>query len=77
VSGYPENAHRAGADFHDEQNVESAQRDRVEGEEVGGQQPSGLSAQEASPAGAYSAGCWPEAAGGEDAADGPRAKAVP
>ena len=32
-----ENVHRAGADFHDEQNVESAQGDGVEGEEVGGE----------------------------------------
>jgi hypothetical protein len=36
VSGHPENVHCAGADFHDEQNVESVQRDGVEGEEVGG-----------------------------------------
>lgn len=34
VRGHSENVH--GADFHDEQNLESAQRDRVEGEEVGG-----------------------------------------
>jgi hypothetical protein len=32
---------------------------------------------EGSPAGVYSAWCWPEAGGGEDAADGPRAQAVP
>jgi hypothetical protein len=36
VSGHPENVHCAGADFHDEQNLESVQRDGVEGEEVGG-----------------------------------------
>jgi hypothetical protein len=37
VSGHPENVHRAGADFHDEQNLESVQRDGVEGEKIGGQ----------------------------------------
>jgi hypothetical protein len=37
VGGHPENVHRAGADVHDEQNVESAQREGVEGEEVGGE----------------------------------------
>jgi hypothetical protein len=36
VSGHPEDVHRAGADFHDEQDIDSAQRDRVEGgEQVG------------------------------------------
>lgn len=42
LSGHAENMHRAGADFHDEQHVESAQRDGVEGEEVGGKQRGGL-----------------------------------
>ena len=36
VSGHPENVHCAGADFHDEQNLESVQRDGVEGEKIGG-----------------------------------------
>jgi hypothetical protein len=77
MGGHPENVHRAGADFHDEQNGESAQGDGVESEEVGGQQPGGLSAQESSPAGVCSAWCWPEAGGGEDAADRACAQAVP
>jgi hypothetical protein len=33
VSGGPKDVHRAGADLHDEQDVDSAQRDGVEGEE--------------------------------------------
>jgi hypothetical protein len=41
----------SGANFHDEQDVESAQGDGVEGEEIGGQQAGGLSAQEAPPVG--------------------------
>jgi hypothetical protein len=65
--------HRAGAAFPDEQSVESAQRDDVDGEEVGGQQTGGLSAQEASPAGVCSAWCWPEAYRADtQRPDGPR-----
>jgi hypothetical protein len=37
MGGHPENVHRAGADFHDEQNVASTQGDGVKSEEVGGE----------------------------------------
>jgi hypothetical protein len=77
VGGHPEEMDPAGAHFHDEQDVESAQPDGVEGEEVGGQQTGGLS-----PQGGPSPGvCWtwwrPEAGGGQDRADGVGAHAVP
>jgi hypothetical protein len=49
-----------------EQDVDSAQRDRVEGEQVGGQQSGGLSAQEAPPSGVGPAWCWAESSGGQD-----------
>jgi hypothetical protein len=38
VSGHPKDVHLAGADLHDEEDVDPAQRDGVDGEEVGGQQ---------------------------------------
>ena len=77
VSGHPEQVHPAGAHLHHEQNVESAQPDGVEGEEVGGQQTRRLSAQESSPPSVGSARCWAESGGGQDPADGAGAHAVP
>ena len=44
VRGHPEDVHSAGAHLHHEQNIEPAQGEGVEGAEVGGQQPGGLSA---------------------------------
>lgn len=69
MSGHTGQMHPAGAHFHDKQDIEPAQCDGVQGEEVGGQQPSGLSAQESSPAGACSPWCRPEAGSSQDAAD--------
>ena len=46
MGGDAEEMDPAGADFHHKQNVKAAQRDGVEGEEVGGRQSGGLSAQE-------------------------------
>jgi hypothetical protein len=43
VCGHAEQVDPPGVDFHHEQNVKAAQRDGVEGVEVGGQQPGGLS----------------------------------
>jgi hypothetical protein len=66
VSGHPKDVHFAGPDLHDKQDVDPAQRDRVEGEEVGGQQSGGLSAQEGPPSGVRPAWCWSESSGGQD-----------
>jgi hypothetical protein len=49
----------------------------VEGKEVGGQQPGGLSAQEGSPPGVGSAWCRTEAGGGQNPADRACTQAVP
>jgi hypothetical protein len=46
MRGHPENVHGAGADLHHEQHIEPAQVDRVEVEEVGGEQAVRLVAQE-------------------------------
>jgi hypothetical protein len=66
VSGHPKDVHRAGADLHEEQDVDPAQGDGVEGEEVGGQQSGGPSAQEGPPSGVGPAWCWAESSGGQD-----------
>ena len=77
VGGHAEEVDSSGAHFHDNQDVESAQRDGIESEEIGGQQPGGLGTQEAPPAGVCSAWCGPKARGGQDAADRARAQAMP
>jgi hypothetical protein len=77
MSSYAEDVDSSGAYFHDEQHIESVQGDGVNSEEVGGQQPGGLSAEEGSPAGVCSAWCGAEAGGGQDPADGACAEAVP
>jgi hypothetical protein len=51
VGGHPEYGHCASLDLHDGQDVEPAQSDGVEGEEVGGQQTCGRGTQEGSPVG--------------------------
>ena len=51
VGGHPVQVHCASLDLHDGQDVEPAQSDGVEGEEVGGQQTCGLGTQEGSPVG--------------------------
>jgi hypothetical protein len=60
-----------------EQDIDSAQRDRVEGEQVGGQQSGGLSAQEAPPSGVGPAWCWAESSGGQDPANRAGVYAMP
>jgi hypothetical protein len=70
MSGQAQEVNPPGTHFHDEQDIESVQRDGVEGEEVGGQQPSGLGAQEGPPPGVCSAWRRPEAGSGQDPADG-------
>jgi hypothetical protein len=79
MSGHAQDVHRAGAHFHDKQDVKPAQADGVEGEKVGGQQTGGLSAEEGSPAGVCSPWCRPEACSGQDSADrtGPQAVSEP
>jgi hypothetical protein len=76
MSSDTEEVHHAGAYFPHEQDVESAQRDGVQGEQVGGQQPRGVSAEESSPAGVCSAWCWAEAGSRQDSADRRGAQAV-
>ena len=76
VSGYPEEVHPAGADFHDEQNVKAAQGEGVEGDEVSGQQADGLRAQEGPPPGVGPPWCWAEPGGGQDPPDGAGTDAV-
>jgi hypothetical protein len=76
MSSDTQEVHRAGAYFHHEQDLESAQRDGVQGKEVGGQQPRGVSAEESSPAGVCSAWCWAEAGSRQDSADRRCAQAV-
>lgn len=76
VGGHTEDVDSSGTDFHRDQDVESAQRDGVEGKEIGGEQPDGLSAEKDPPAGVCPAWCWAEAGGGQDPADGARAQAV-
>ena len=70
MSGHAQDVDSSGVYFYHEQDIESAQCDGDEGEEVGGQQPSGLCLQEASPPGVCSAWRRPEAGAGQDPADG-------
>jgi len=49
VSGHAEKMDLAGADRHHKQNREAAQRNGVEGAEIGGQQPASLRVQEGPP----------------------------
>jgi hypothetical protein len=76
VSGDAEDVDAPAGDFQDEQNIESAQPDGVEVEEVGGQQPGCLGSEERAPLGVGSARRRPQACCGEDAADGAGADAV-
>jgi hypothetical protein len=71
VAGYPEDVHPAGRHLHDEQDIQPPQEDRVDGEEVAGQQALGLGAQESTP-GCIKAGgrSGPVPAGAQDPADG-------
>jgi hypothetical protein len=64
-----------GGHFHDEQHVQAAQEDRLNVEEVAGQKPVRLSAEECPPGGVVPAGRWP-ACSAEDPPDGCRAEVV-
>jgi hypothetical protein len=60
----------------DEQDIKTAQPDGVEGEEVGGQQPGGLGAQEGPPPGVATSWCRAQPGGGQYPSDRARAHAV-
>jgi hypothetical protein len=76
MGGHSEQVHPAGAELHDEQDIEAAQCDGLNSEEIGGQQPCGLSTEEGSPSGVCSAWCRVEAGGSQDPADRARAQAM-
>jgi hypothetical protein len=77
MSGHPQEMNLSGAHFHDDQDIKAAQPDGVESEEVSGQQPGGLSAQEGPPPGVCSAWCRAEPGSGQDRSNGAGAHAVP
>ena len=62
--------------FRDEQDVESAQPNGVEMEEVAGQQPGRLGSEEGAPVGVYPARGRPQVRGGQDPSDGAGADVV-
>ncbi len=66
-----------GLPWSDKQDIETAQRDGVEGEEVGGQQPGSLGAQEGPPAGVCAAWCRAKSSGGQNPPDRASTHAVP
>lgn len=70
MSGDPENMHSAGADLHHEQDVQATQEDRVNVEEVAGQQSGRLRAQERSPRGIGLTRTRTNPAGAQDAPNG-------
>jgi hypothetical protein len=57
MSGHPEDVDPAGLDFDHEEHVQAVQEDRVEVEEVAGQQPVGRGAEERPPQGVRLSGC--------------------
>ena len=76
MSGRPENVDPAGADLHDEQDIQSLQEDRVEVEEVAGQQPVSLGGQEGPPRGVRLPRRRAERAGPQDPPHGRLAESV-
>ena len=76
VRGDAEDVDPSVGDFNDEQDVEAAQPDGVEMEEVGGQQPGCLGSQECAPLGVYPARRRAQVRGGQDPADGAGADVV-
>jgi hypothetical protein len=76
MGGHTQDVDPSGMDLHHEQDVEPAQADGVEVEEIGGQQASRLGAKEGTPVGVRSSGCGADAGGCEDAADGARTDVV-
>src|SRR2546421_3679371 len=70
VSGYAEQVDPPGGHLHHHQHVQPSQQNRVQVEEVDGQQTLGLAAEEGSPAGVLLAGRRAHPAAGQDSADG-------
>jgi hypothetical protein len=77
VSSHPEEMDPSGAHFHDEQHVKAAQPEGLEGEEIGGQQPGGLSAQEGPPPSVATPWRRAQPCGGQNPPDRAPAHAVP
>src|ERR1019366_406232 len=77
VGGHSEDVHVPGAHLHHEQHVQAPEEDRVDMEEVAGQQPVCLCAQERPPGGVQTAGCRPVAPGAQDPPHGRLADLVP
>jgi hypothetical protein len=76
VSGHAEEMDPAGADLHDEQDLQAAQGDGVEGEKVSSQQPDGLCAQETAPPGIATPWCRAKPSGSQDPPDSAGTDAV-
>ena len=76
VSGYSEEVHPACADLDHEQDIESAQADRVEVEEVDCEQSGDLGAKERSPGEVGSPWCRRQPCLGQDSANGARANSM-
>src|SRR4051812_24557715 len=76
VSGDTEDVHPPGGNLHHDQHVQPAQRDGVDVEEVGREQPGHLRSQEGSPAGVDITWRRADPGGAEDAADGAGADPV-
>ena len=69
VGGDAEEVDPSGGHFHDHRRVQASQQDRVDVEEVDGQQASGLVAQEGTPVGVLLAGWRADTVAGQDPPD--------
>src|SRR6202035_4525668 len=69
VGGDTEQVHPSSVDLNHEEHVEAAQRDRVDGKEVGSQDAFGLGTQELAPGGARAPRCGREAMAAENGSD--------
>ena len=65
-----EDVHSSGVDLYQEQHIQSAQEDRVDVEEIAGQQPVGLSSEKCPPGGIGAMGCGADAVAAQVAAEG-------
>ncbi len=70
VGGHAEDVHVPGRDLHDEQDVQALEEDCVDLEEVAGQQPLRLGAQERPPGGVYIPRCRAASLGAQDSPGG-------
>ena len=68
MGGHAQDVHAPGHDLHDEQHVQTLEKDRVDMEEVAGQQPLCLRAQERPPGGVRVWRRWSAPAGARSAA---------